>query len=150
MGLTYESLHGGEAPARVSSLRYLVRSRCRPLVELAAVSYATDKGNGPAVYEHRFESYTDDAGEKRGPYLLSADAEGDFAAGDPIDEAIALGVLVDCETVDGEVVVVGPQPIWLATDPKGVRLLLCAPEGLVYAVEDRPGTFGVADEGIVG
>jgi len=149
MSLTFAALHGGKSPTTRRDLRYLVRSSCRAIGEIKAISYASDKGTGPETHRHPFDEWWEADGVRRSPYLLRADPKGTFEAGDPVSDTVIVGMLVDLELDNGRVVVL-PSPVWIATDKKGERLLLCAARGVPYAIEVRMGTFHVDTHGING
>jgi hypothetical protein len=148
--LDYRTLHWGTQPTGVENLDILQSDvEMVPVCELEACSYITVKAGKPEIYRHAFPKH-----DGRGPYLLKVREKGDRAtnaeishAPNPTRNSVALGRLIDFETVDGRVI--ATPFYWVATTPtlplqpnsrkheKGGPVLLANRFSPLYAIEHR-------------
>jgi len=140
----YEEMHWGKTPPRGEFDVKQAIGPMRIVGEIAAISYASDKGEDGKIYRHEFEQH-----DGRGPYLLHESDDGDqeIRIENPAPQHEGLGQVIDFELKDGRRLVVGGGAM-LGVDPKSGMLSIVSERGVPYQIEQRPNGHFVTEHGI--
>jgi len=142
--LTYEDLHWGKKPPRGEVNVKQIVGPTKIVGEIAAVSYAADKGEASKIYRHEFEKH-----DGRGPYLLAEADDGaeEIRIENPAPVSHELGRVVDFELTDGRRFVLGGGA-FLGADPDTGALTIVSERGVPYQIENRPNGHFVTERGV--